>query len=238
VFALQHSGFDVAVPDGPLCCGRPLYDWGMLGLAERLLRRVLAALREDIRAGTPLVVLEPSCLSVFRDEATNLLAHDEDARRLARQSFTLGEFLSREAQGQPWPRLPRSALVQGHCHQKAVVGMSADLSLLRSVLEPVDCPDSGCCGMAGAFGFEAGKFEVSVKAAERVLLPAVRAAGEDTLIVADGFSCREQIEQCTGRPALHTAEVLALALREGAPPADRAREPDLHAAPVAAGSPA
>jgi FAD/FMN-containing dehydrogenase/Fe-S oxidoreductase len=214
VTALEHAGFQVVVPSDSLCCGRPLYDWGMLGLAERLLRAVLTALRDDIRAGTPVVVLEPSCLSVFRDEAVNLLAGDEDARRLSRQAVTLGELFARVPPRRPWPRLARHALVHGHCHQKAVIGMGADLALVEALGVPIEQPDPGCCGMAGAFGFEADKYDVSMRIGERLLLPAVRAASEDALLVADGFSCREQIGQGAGRRAVHTAEVLALALRQ------------------------
>src|SRR5581483_2576456 len=109
----------------------PLYDWGMLELARGRLRRIIAALRHEIRAGVPLVVLEPSCASVFRDELRNLFPHDEDAKRLCRQTFLLGEFLERSAPDFRPPRLARKAIVHGHCHQKAVMGMSADEAVLR-----------------------------------------------------------------------------------------------------------
>jgi FAD/FMN-containing dehydrogenase/Fe-S oxidoreductase len=215
--ALEAAGFDVVVTPERLCCGRPLYDWGMLGLAGRLLKRVLASLRDELRAGTPVVVLEPSCLSVFRDEATNLLAGDEDAGRLSRQACTLGELFERYAPDHAWPTLGRRALVHGHCHQKAVIGMDAELKLLRRLGVEAEQPESGCCGMAGAFGFERDKYDVSMRIGELALLPAVRSAAPGTLIVADGFSCREQVGQGAGREALHTAEVLALALRHARP---------------------
>jgi Fe-S oxidoreductase len=188
----------------------------MLTLARRYLRGLLAALESPIEAGVPLVALEPSCLSVFRDELTNLFPGDAQAQRLRAQSFTLAEFLDRHAADWPVPTLDRDALVQAHCHHHAVLGFGTDEKLLRRMGLRVRRPDAGCCGMAGSFGYEAGeKYRVSVAAGERVLLPAVRAAGADTLIVADGFSCRGQIRAGTDREGLHLAEVLALALREG-----------------------
>jgi Fe-S oxidoreductase len=210
----------VVVPARPLCCGRPLYDHGMLRLARRQLRRILVALRDEIRAGTPLVGLEPSCVAVFRDELAQQLPHDEDAQRLAKQSFLLSELL--ESQGATWnpPAFGgerRQALVQAHCHHRSVLKLDAERRVLAKLGLDFELLDAGCCGMAGAFGFERGEhYEVSMRCGERVLLPAVRQAAPDTLIVADGFSCREQIVQATGRRALHLAEVLQLALREAA----------------------
>ena len=208
---LEDAGFRVRLPPTGLCCGRPLYDQGMLRLARRQLRQILDALRPAISAGVPLVGLEPSCLAVFRDELGNLFPDDEDARRLARQSFTLAELL--ELHGYRPPPLQGRAMVHGHCHHKAVIGFDADQALLRKLGLELEVLDSGCCGMAGAFGFERAHAELSRRIGELVLLPAVRSAPADALIVTDGFSCREQITQGTGRPALHLAEVLALALR-------------------------
>jgi Fe-S oxidoreductase len=204
---LRAAGFRVRVPPRLLCCGRPLYDWGMLDRAKSLLRRTLAALGPDLRVGTPIVGLEPSCIAVFRDELVGLFPHDEDALRLSRQVMTLGEFLTAHAPGR-LPRFVARVLLHGHCHQKAVMGMDGELAVLGAMGVEVERPDAGCCGMAGAFGFEKGKYEVSMAVGERVLLPAVRAAAEGTLIVADGFSCREQIAQGTPRQALHLAEVV------------------------------
>jgi Fe-S oxidoreductase len=204
---LRAAGFRVRVPSRPLCCGRPLYDWGMLDHAKALLRRTLAALGPDLRAGTPIVGLEPSCVAVFRDELVGLFPHDEDALRLSRQVMTLGEFLASHAAGR-LPRFAARVLLHGHCHQKAVMGMDGELAVLEAMGIEVERPDAGCCGMAGAFGFEKGKYELSMAVGERVLLPAVRAAAEGMLIVADGFSCREQIAQGTPRQALHLAEVV------------------------------
>jgi Fe-S oxidoreductase len=191
----------------------------MLDLARSLLRKVLRAMQREIAAGTPVVVLEPSCLAVFRDEALNLLAGDPDAARFARQCVSLGEFLDGAGREVPLARLDRRAVVHGHCHQKAVVGLEAEARVFQRLGLSFDILDSGCCGMAGAFGFERDKYAVSMQVGERVLLPAVRAAEEDVLIMADGFSCREQIAQSTGKRALHLADVLGLARRaDGARP--------------------
>jgi Fe-S oxidoreductase len=212
VDVLEAAGFRVAIPPRPLCCGRPLYDWGMLGRARSLLRQVLRTMQPEIAAGTPVVVLEPSCLAVFRDEALNLLADDHDARRFARQCLSLAEFLDREAPQAVLPRVERRALVHGHCHQKAVMGLGSDVRVLDRLGLRYELLDSGCCGMAGAFGFEKDKYDLSVQIGERVLLPAVRGAAADALILSDGFSCREQVAQGTGRRASHLAEVIAGAL--------------------------
>ncbi len=216
VEVLEAHGYEVAVPPRVLCCGRPLYDYGMLRLAKRLLERVVAALRDEVRAGTPVVVLEPSCAAVFRDELVDLLAGDEDARRLAAQTLLLPDLLARDQGGESGGGAlnRRRAVVHGHCHQKAVLGgTKTEEEVLSRLGLAVEVLDAGCCGMAGSFGFEAGeRYEVSQRCGERVLLPAVRTAAADTLLVADGFSCREQIRQATGRRALHVAEVLRLAL--------------------------
>ncbi|MDP8929391.1 MAG: FAD-binding oxidoreductase [Actinomycetota bacterium] len=218
VEVLEGAGCLVQLPPRPLCCGRPLYDYGMLSLAKRFLRQIIDALRPQIRAGVPLVGLEPSCVAVFRDELPNLLPHDHDARRLAAQTYLFSEFLTRELSDVELPTLRRRALVQGHCHHKAVMGFDAEQAVLDRLGLDAEVLDSGCCGMAGSFGYEAGdRFDVSVKAGERVLAPAVRRADADTLILADGFSCRGQIHQLTGRWPLHVAEVVRLAQRDGRP---------------------
>jgi Fe-S oxidoreductase len=216
VHFLETSGFRVIVPEAALCCGRPLYDWGMLHLAKHLLRRILQTLQAEIRAGTPLVGLEPSCVAVFRDELLNLFPHDEDAKRLAKQTYHLSEFLNREATHVRLPRLERKALLHGHCQHKAIMKLTDEEQLLRKLGLELELPDSGCCGMAGSFGFERDKYDVSVQCGERVLLPAVRNAPKDTLIIADGFSCREQIKQLTDRRALHLAQVLQMASEQAA----------------------
>jgi FAD/FMN-containing dehydrogenase/Fe-S oxidoreductase len=213
---LQAAGFEVVVPRQSLCCGRPLYDYGMLSLARRFLHQVLDALRDEIRAGTPIISLEPSCGAVFRNELTNMLPHDEDARRLARQTFTLGEFLAQHAEDWEMPRLDRHALVHFHCHQRATSDTDCDAKVLDRLGLDYEVLDTGCCGLAGSFGYEAGeRYEVSVKAGEQVLLPRVRRASPHTLILTDGFSCRSQIEHGSDRSALHLSQVVQMALHDG-----------------------
>jgi FAD/FMN-containing dehydrogenase/Fe-S oxidoreductase len=213
---LEAAGFDVTVPRAHLCCGRPLYDVGMLDRAKSLLLQIMDELLPEIEAGTPIVVLEPSCASVFRDELTNLFPNDERAEALSKQVFLLSEFLEKYANNDafPLPKLARRALVHGHCHHKALMKMTAEQAVLDRMGVNFTTPAPGCCGMAGAFGFEKEKYDVSKAIGELELLPAVRQAPTDWLIVADGFSCREQIAQETDRHALHLAEVLQMALRE------------------------
>jgi FAD/FMN-containing dehydrogenase/Fe-S oxidoreductase len=210
---LEAGGFEVQVPQQALCCGRPLYDFGMLEQAQRRLRHVLSVLHQEIEAGTPVIVLEPACAAVFRDELINLFPDDGAARHLSQQTYFFDEFVDRHAERFAFPRLERKALVHGHCHQKALLPFDTGKSVLDHL--GLDCTiiDSGCCGMAGSFGFEASKQRTSVQIGELVLLPAVRQAARDTLIIADGFSCREQIAQCTDRRALHLAQAMQLALR-------------------------
>jgi FAD/FMN-containing dehydrogenase/Fe-S oxidoreductase len=224
VEVLERAGFRVRVPQPDLCCGRPLYDYGFLGLARRWLRRILDTLQPVIEAGLPIVVLEPSCAAVFRDELTNLFPNDLDAERLSRQTFLLSELLEQKAPEFRLPRLERKALVHGHCHHKSVMGLDAEQRIISQMGVQIDLPESGCCGMAGAFGFERGEhYDVSVACGERLLLPKVREADEQTLIVADGFSCRTQISQGTGRHPLHLAQLIQLALDHG--PAGEKLEP-------------
>jgi Fe-S oxidoreductase len=219
VSVIERLGHRVILPPRPLCCGRPLYDYGMLTTARRLLAGILQALRGTIRDGVPLVVLEPSCASVFRDELGGLFPRDEDAKRLAAQTFTFAEWLDGlRAGAAPLPRLRGKALVQGHCHDRSVLGFQKEASLLKGMGLDVEAPESGCCGMAGAFGFESGHYDVAQACGERALLPRVRAAEEDVLLIADGFSCREQIEQSTGRKAVHFAEAVARAFETGEAP--------------------
>ncbi len=215
VHVLERAGFHVEVPQRALCCGRPLYDYGMLPLAKAWLRDVLQTLGPQIKAGIPMVGLEPSCVAVFRDEMKEMLPADEDARRLSRQTFTLSEFLELKAEGFTYPTLDRKAIVHGHCHHKSVMKMDADGRVLDAMKLDYEILDSGCCGMAGSFGFERDHYDVSLKVGELVLLPAVRGAAKDTVIVADGFSCREQIAQTTDRRAVHLAELLRLAMTHG-----------------------
>jgi FAD/FMN-containing dehydrogenase/Fe-S oxidoreductase len=209
---LTHAGFSVIVPQSHVCCGRPLYDFGMLDKAKLYLQRIMHVLASEIDAGLPIVVLEPSCASVFRDELRNLFPDDARADRLRSQTFLLSEFLQKHAPGYQPPHLSQKLLLHGHCHQKAIMKMTDEEALLRRTGSEVKALDAGCCGMAGPFGFAREKYAVSQAIGERVLLPAVRQAEPNTLIVSDGFSCREQIFQATGREAVHLAEVLQSAI--------------------------
>lgn len=217
---LTGAGFRVMIPRDRLCCGRPLYDFGMIERARRYLRRILESLSGPIDAGLPIVVLEPGCASVFRDELRNLFPEDPRAERLRAQTFLLSEFLERHAPEYQPPPLKREVLLHGHCHQKALMKMSHAEAVLRRMGATVQSPESGCCGMAGPFGFEKDKYAISQAIGERALLPAVRRASPEALIVCDGFSCREQIEQATGRKTVHLAEAMQMGAKK---PADSAR---------------
>jgi FAD/FMN-containing dehydrogenase/Fe-S oxidoreductase len=212
--ALQSAGFAPEVPRQHVCCGRPLYDFGFLREAREYLERILRGFAPQIDAGLPFVFLEPSCASVFRDELVNFFPDDPRARSLRSQTFLLSEFLVRHAPDfhpAQWPG--RTIVLHGHCHHKSLMKMTDEVELLRRTGASVKLLDSGCCGMAGPFGFEHDKYEVSQALGERVLLPAVRNAAPDTILVSDGFSCREQIAQNTNRRAAHFAEVIAPAER-------------------------
>lgn len=214
VEVLEAAGFQVEIARKQLCCGRPLYDHGFLAMAKNYLLRVLDGLKPQIDAGMPMVVLEPSCCSVFKDELQGLLPDVPAAQKLRTLTFTFAEFLEKHAPQFAFPKLERKAIVQGHCHQKAIMRMATDKSVMDKMKIEYRLLESGCCGMAGAFGYEKEKYSVSIACGERVLLPEVRNAAPSTLIMADGFSCKEQIEQATGREALHLAQVLQLALRK------------------------
>ena len=208
---LTEAGFRVETPQGHICCGRPLYDFGLLGAARAYLARVLERMAPQIEAGLPFIFLEPSCASVFKDELLELFPKDERARKMSGLVWLLADWLAAEAPEFVAGRLAGAhILVHGHCHHKAVFGGPRnEIALLRQAGATVEAIQAGCCGMAGPFGFEADKFEVSKTIAEDGLLPAVRAAGPLTVVVADGFSCREQIAQLGHKQAVHFAEVLA-----------------------------
>jgi FAD/FMN-containing dehydrogenase/Fe-S oxidoreductase len=239
VEVLEAAGYQVTIPEKDLCCGRPLYDYGMLDLAERWLLDVLDALRPAIESGVCVVGLEPSCVAVFRDELTNLFPHNQDAIRLSRQSYMLSEFLEK-IDYQP-PKLHRKAVVHGHCHHKSLLKFGAEEAVLNKLGLEYQVLDSGCCGMAGAFGFEVGDhYDVSIQCGERALLPSVRQADPETLIVTDGYSCREQIAQTTDRRALHLAQVLQMALAGSGVPREypeRLYSPNGHKSPEESGTP-
>jgi Fe-S oxidoreductase len=214
VNVLEAAGFRVIVPRANLCCGRPLYDYGMLDRAGTLLLQIIDELTPEIEAGTPIIGLEPSCVAVFRDELVNLFPQNERAQALSRQTFLLSEFLENHARHVPLPNLNRKAILHGHCHQKSLMKMTTEESVLSRLGIAVQSPAPGCCGMAGSFGFERENYDISMAIGELELLPAVRQAPLDWLIIADGFSCREQIAQGTNRRALHLAEVLQMALKQ------------------------
>jgi len=220
VEVLETAGFRVFLPKANLCCGRPLYDFGMLERAQMLLRQILYALAPAIDQGMPIVGLEPSCVAVFRDELRNFFPKNQQASRLAQQTFLLSEFLERHAPAFELPRLQRKAIVHGHCHHKSIMKMSDEHAVLHRMEIDFQSPAPGCCGMAGSFGFEHDKYEVSAAIGELELLPAVRKAPPSWLVIADGFSCREQIAQGTNRHALHLAEVIQMALHSDRDAAD------------------
>ncbi|MFM9372023.1 FAD-binding and (Fe-S)-binding domain-containing protein [Streptomyces sp. Da 82-17] len=218
VEVLEAAGFEVLLPPDHLCCGLTWLTTGQLDTARRVLDRTLTAVDPFLRRGIPLVGLEPSCTSLFRTDGTELLADDARARRAAEQTLTFAELLDRHAPDAVFDRLDTTALTQTHCHQHATLGSAADDRVLARAGVDSGRLDSGCCGLAGNFGFERGHYEVSVQVGEQVLLPAVRGAGDSTVVLADGFSCRTQIAQLSGRRARHLAELLREALPGATPP--------------------
>jgi FAD/FMN-containing dehydrogenase/Fe-S oxidoreductase len=211
VEAIEAAGWQVVMPEKHICCGRPLYDYGFLPAAKHYLHDVLAQLRDEIRAGTPVVGMEPSCLAVFKDELRNMLPHDDDAGRLAKNAYHFGEFF--DTFDIPVPPLTRKALLWGHCHHRATGGIEPEQRVLERMGASVEPVSGGCCGLAGSWGFESGKWQISLDCSEQALLPAVRDADDDTVVVANGFSCKTQIADAPGieRRALHLAQVMKLA---------------------------
>jgi FAD/FMN-containing dehydrogenase/Fe-S oxidoreductase len=220
VEAIEAAGWRVVMPEQHVCCGRPLYDYGFLDLAESYLRRTLDALRDDIRAGTPIVGMEPSCLAVFKDELTKMLPYDDDAERMVRNAYHFGEFF--EKFEVDVPEATRKALLWGHCHHKATGGVESEQRLLERMGLEVEQANGGCCGLAGSWGFEEGKRDISMECGELGLFPAVRRADDETIVVSNGFSCKTQLQQSgSDRRALHAAQVMKLARdhgREGCTP--------------------
>jgi len=214
VEVVEAAGWRVIVPPDAVCCGLTWISTGQLDVAKKVLRRTVDVLRPHLQAGTLVLGLEPSCAAVFRSDAAELFPDDPDVRRLREQTVTLAELLTEHTPGWEPPRLQRHALIQTHCHQHAVMGFDADLDLMAKMGLDPEVLDSGCCGLAGNFGFEKGHYDVSEACGERVLFPALRAASDDDVVLADGFSCRTQIEQgdTGGRQAVHLAELLAAAL--------------------------
>ncbi|AOS63961.1 FAD-binding and (Fe-S)-binding domain-containing protein [Actinoalloteichus hymeniacidonis] len=214
VAVLEAAGWRVTMPANPVCCGLTWISTGQLGTAKRMLARTVRELAPHLRDGGLVLGLEPSCTAVFRSDAVDLFPDDQDVRRLRAQTVTLAELLTEHSPGYRPPRLGTKAIAQVHCHQHAIMGWDADRRLLANAGVDVERLDSGCCGLAGNFGFEKGHREVSEACAERVLLPRVREAADDTVVLADGFSCRTQIHELdsAGREGSHLAELLASAL--------------------------
>ena len=212
--SLEALGYHVVVPKRHVCCGRPLYDWGRLDMAKDLWRNTFETLGDEIREGTPVVGLEPACVSAFRDELPGLFHGHEQAQWLSKNTFFLTEFLEREGCDLGHGLAGTEALVHLHCHHHAVLDAGCEKRVLGRMGLKAEIAPSGCCGMAGSFGFEAEKYEVSMASAERVLLPEVRKAPNDKLIITNGFSCREQIEQASQRKTVHVAEVIRRAVTE------------------------
>src|SRR5690242_8284182 len=226
VGVLETAGYRVIVPEQPLCCGLTWISTGQLATAQRVLRRTVDALAPHLRRGVKVVGLEPSCTAVFRSDAHELMPGDRDVQRLREQTVHLAELLHHHTDGWQPPPVGGQAIAQTHCHQHAIMGYDADQAVLKEAGVDVDVLDAGCCGLAGNFGFEAGHYEVSLACAERALLPAVRDAAADSFVLADGFSCRTQIEQAgTGRTPVHLAELLAAGLRGEPPRPERPAQP-------------
>lgn len=205
---LERAGFRIVLPSEPLCCGRPLYDWGFLDLAKKRFERAFRVLAREITDGTPIVAFEPACASTFKDELKNLFPKSAEAQRLSAQLHYFADFVADRIDRFPNFLPGGSALVQAHCHHHAVLGFDREQELLDRLQIAVDRPAQGCCGMAGAFGMAKETFAIGRKIGERELLPRVRELKPDTMVIADGFSCRVQIEANGGRNTLHIAELL------------------------------
>jgi FAD/FMN-containing dehydrogenase/Fe-S oxidoreductase len=218
VALLEDAGWTVRIPDEPVCCGLTWISTGQLDTAKRVLRRTVDALAEHVRGGGLVVGLEPSCTAVFRSDAPDLLPDDLDVARLRDHTVTLAELLTNHTEGWTPPSLQGvRVMAQVHCHHHAALDdWQADLELLQRAGAETNRLDAGCCGLAGNFGFEKGHLDVSKACAESVLLPALRSADPDAVVLADGFSCRTQIHELDsgGREAIHLAELLERAHRD------------------------
>jgi Fe-S oxidoreductase len=221
VEVLERAGWAVDIPTEPLCCGLTWISTGQLAVAKRVLARTVSALAPHVREGGLVVGLEPSCTAVFRSDAAELFPTDQDVHRLREHTVTLAELLTEHTDGWQPPRVGGEgrqvkALAQVHCHQHAVLGWDADQRLLEAAGVDVEHLESGCCGLAGNFGFTAGHGEVSEAIAEQVLMPRLRKEPRSTVTLADGFSCRTQVHELDsgGHEGVHLAELLASAYRD------------------------
>jgi len=211
VEVLEHAGWRVEIPVEPVCCGLTWVSTGQVATGKRVLSRAVAALAPHVQAGEYVVGLEPSCTATFRSDAAELFPDDQDVHRLRDHTLTLAELLTEHTPGWQPPKLRRPVLAQVHCHQHAVMKWEADAKLLADAGAEAEYLETGCCGLAGNFGFESGHGEVSRACAERAMLPRLRDASPGAVILADGFSCRTQIHELDsgGREAMHLAELLA-----------------------------
>ncbi|MGH3720131.1 MAG: FAD-binding and (Fe-S)-binding domain-containing protein [Pseudonocardiaceae bacterium] len=214
VEVLEALGYRIVLPDGPVCCGLTWYSTGQLGVARQVLRRSVRSLAGHLQEGRLVVGVEPSCTQMLRADAAELLADEPGAQLLATRTTTLAELVAAHRGDWPFGRLDIAAVMQPHCHQQAGSGYDAELRVLARLGIGIDAVASGCCGMAGNFGYEPGHWDVSQAVAERELYPKVRATSSETAVLADGFSCRTQIAQGTPRQAEHFAEILLRALHK------------------------
>jgi Fe-S oxidoreductase len=213
VRVLEAAGYAVQLTGQPVCCGLTWISTGQLDGARRQLRRSVAALDAAVRAGTPIVGLEPSCTAVLRGEITELLPGDPRAAQVRAATRTLAELLAATPGWAPPDLAGVPAVAQPHCHHHAVMGWQPDAALLARAGAKVDAV-GGCCGLAGNFGVERGHYEVSVAVAQTALLPAVRHAPPGAVVLADGFSCRTQLDQLANISGIHLAQLLASRLPE------------------------
>jgi Fe-S oxidoreductase len=208
------------MPMANVCCGLTWHSTGQLDMTKKVLSQTLRTMQPLIDADYPVIGLEPSCTIMLQHEATDLLPDDPRARRLGELTRTFGQFVAEHLeQGKPWPfgqlyqrGEPAAAICQIHCHQKSTTGYGDELRVLEKLNVATDVVGGGCCGLAGNWGFEPGHYEVSQVLGERELFPKVRSASEETLVLADGFSCRTQLEQGTGVRGIHLAQILHSAL--------------------------
>jgi Fe-S oxidoreductase len=225
VRVLQDAGYDVQITDKPVCCGLTWISTGQLSGARSKLQRTLTALDQAVRFGTPIVALEPSCAAVLRHDLVALLPKDPRSAQVAAATRTLAELLGRTQDWRPPAALAGvRAVAQPHCHQHAVLGWEADTELFTRAGMDVTSV-GGCCGLAGNFGVERGHYDVSRAIAETALLPAVRAAPHDAVVLADGFSCRTQLEQLGRVQSMHLAQLLDDARRGRLTRDERPRRP-------------
>jgi Fe-S oxidoreductase len=217
VSVLEHAGYSVRVPERTLCCGLTWITTGQLGMARRIAARTTHALRPTVAAGVAVVGLEPSCTAALRTDLPDVLDGDPGARALADATVTLAELLVEHTPDWQPPHSTATSISQTHCHQHASSGFSADSALLERLGVHNTVLNSGCCGLAGNFGFEREHYDVSMAAAEQGVLPSVRAAAQDTVVLADGFSCRTQIAHGTGSTSLHLAELIARLITADSP---------------------